>query len=226
MAIFCHSVFLYYIETMSHLKIFSDNKRIIRDYFEKDCTYIAVDTETTGLHPLTDHIIEIGAVKFNRHGIIGGPFDILIKPPVEIPMYITQLTGIDDFMVSKSPAAPEALEAFLDYCGNDQTILVAHNAPFDIHFINRELERTSKTPLKNSIIDTLRLCRAFHPDYKGTEEGPYRLQSLARRFNINVMAAHRANDDARVCMELFKKLVSERRSNSDIQSLAKLALET
>mgnify|MGYP003448608467 FL=1 len=196
---------------MSSLKILSDNKRIVRDYFEKDYTYVAVDTETTGLHPSTDHLIEIGAVKFNRHGILAEPFDMLIKPPVEIPMYITELTGIDDFMVSKSPCALQAIEFFL-------------NAPFDIHFINGELERSCRKPLSSSIIDTLRIARDFHPDFKGTEDGPYRLQSLASRYKINVECAHRANDDARVCMELFITLAKERRESTDIQNLAKLAL--
>lgn len=209
---------------MSSLKILSDNKRIVRDYFEKDYIYVAVDTETTGLHPSTDHLIEIGAVKFNRHGILAEPFDMLIKPPVEIPMYITELTGIDDFMVSKSPCALQAIESFLEYCGTENTILVAHNAPFDIHFINGELERSCRKPLSSSIIDTLRIARDFHPDFKGTEDGPYRLQSLASRYKINVECAHRANDDARVCMELFITLAKERRESTDIQNLAKLAL--
>ena len=180
---------------------------------------MAVDTETTGLHPSTDHLIEIGAVKFNRHGILAEPFDMLIKPPVEIPMYITELTGIDDFMVSKSPCALQAIE-----CGTENIILVAHNAPFDIHFINGELERSCRKPLSSSIIDTLRIARDFHPDFKGTEDGPYRLQSLASRYKINVECAHRANDDARVCMELFITLAKERRESTDIQNLAKLAL--
>lgn len=210
---------------MSNLKIFTDNKRIIRNFYDRDFTYVAVDTETTGLHPATDHLIEIGAVKFDRHGILDVPFDMLIKPPVEIPMYITSLTGIDDFMVSGSPSAPEAIEKFLEYCGTEKTILVAHNAPFDIHFINSELERIGKQPLANYVIDTLRMARDFHPDYRGTEEGPYRLQSLAKRYGIRVECAHRANDDARVCMELFKILANERKKCMDIQNLAKMALE-
>ncbi|MBQ0039713.1 MAG: 3'-5' exonuclease [Treponema sp.] len=209
---------------MGKIKILSDNKRTVRDYFEKDYTYVAVDTETTGLHPTENHLIEIGAVKFNRYGILDDPFDILIKPPVEIPMYITQLTGIDDFMVSKSPSAVEAIARFREYCGDNNVILVAHNAPFDIHFIDAELERAGLHPLDNQVIDTLVITRAFHPDFRGTEEGPFRLQSLAKRYGINVEHAHRANDDARVCMELFHKLASERRNNSDIENLARLAL--
>lgn len=209
---------------MSSLNILSDNKRTIRDFFEKDYTYVALDTETTGLHPKENHLIEIGAVKFNRYGILDAPMDILIKPPVEIPMFITELTGIDDFMVRNSPPASQAIEKLLDYAGDDNTILVAHNAPFDIHFINSELERIGKKQLKHSIIDTLRLARNFHPDYKGTMEGPYRLQSLASRFNINVEHAHRANDDARVCMEIFITLANEHRNNNSIEQLARMAL--
>ncbi|WP_407400744.1 PolC-type DNA polymerase III [Treponema sp.] len=210
----------------SNIKILTDNKRTVRDFFEKDYTYVAVDTETTGLHPKENFLIEIGAVKFNRYGLLDEPFDILIKPPVEIPMYITQLTGIDDFMVSKSPTAAEAIERFKEYCGGKDTILIAHNAPFDIHFIDAELERIGQPKLEHQVIDTLVMTRAFHPDFKGTEEGAYRLQSLANRYGINVLQAHRANDDARVCMELFKHLVLEKKENTDIKTLAMLALNS
>lgn len=211
---------------MGRIKILTDNKRTVRNFFDKDYTYVAVDTETTGLHPTENFLIEIGAVKFSRYGIIGEPFDILIKPPVEIPMYITELTGIDDFMVSKCPSAAEAISKFLEYCGGNDTILIAHNAPFDIHFINMELERANMPALENQVIDTLVMSRTFHPDFKGTEDGPYRLQSLAKRYGINVLQAHRANDDARVCMELFQKLVLERKENTDIKNLAQLALNS
>lgn len=210
----------------SKIKILTDNRRTVRDFFEKDYTYVAVDTETTGLHPKENFLIEIGAVKFNRYGMIGEPFDILIKPPVEIPMNIIALTGIDDFMVSKSLSAAEAIPKFLEYCGGKDVILVAHNAPFDIHFINMELERANVHALENQVIDTLIMTRAFHPDFKGTEEGPYRLQSLAKRYGINVLQAHRANDDARVCMELFQKLCLEKKENTDIKSLAQMALNS
>lgn len=216
----------YFYCTMKKIKTLTDTKRIIRDFFEKDYAYVAVDTETTGLHPLENFLIEIGAVKFNRHGILAEPFDILIKPPVEIPMHITELTGIDDFMVSKCPAAAEAVNKFQEYIESPDTILIAHNAPFDIHFINAELERLGNMPLKNHVIDTLVMARRFHPDFRGAEDGPYRLQSLARRFNINAGHAHRANDDARVCMEIFKNLALERKNNTSIKDLAFLALNT
>ena len=209
---------------MGNVKILTDNKRIVRDFFNDELTYVAFDTETTGLSRTNDHLIEIGAVKFNRHGIIGSPFDMLIKPPVEIPFFITGLTGIDDYMVSRSPCAAEAIKSFLDFVEGPDTVLVAHNAPFDVQFMNAELERAGQHPLKNPVIDTLRMARAFHPDYTGTEEGPYKLQSLAKRYGINVISAHRANDDARVCMEIFIHLAEEKLTAGNIQSLATQAL--
>ncbi len=204
--------------------IISDNKQIVKDFFSRDLTYVAFDTETTGLSRTNDYVIEIGAVKFKRHGIIGAPFDMLIKPPVEIPFFITSLTGIDDYMVSKCPAAREAIEAFLDFVEGPDAILVAHNAPFDVQFLNAELERAGQHHIKNAVIDTLRIARAFHPDYTGTEEGPYKLQSLAKRYGINVVSAHRANDDARVCMEIFIHLMEEKFATGNVKSLATQAL--
>lgn len=209
---------------MSKIKTLTDNKKILHDYFENNFTYVALDTETTGLHPKENYLIEIGAIKFNRYGILEKPIDILIKPPVEIPFFITSLTGIDDFMVHNSPCAKDGIKKLLEYLGNKESIIIAHNAPFDIHFINEELNRANMQIIENQIIDTLVMARAFHPDFRGTQEGPYKLQSLAKRYNIDIFQSHRANDDARVCMELFNKLLIEKRNNSDIKNLAKQAL--
>ncbi len=189
---------------------FFRNFRKIASLLYSGNTFVAFDTETTGLSCAKDHLLEIGAVKFNKDGLIGEPFDILIKPPVLIPPYITEINHIDNQMVSDCPPIEEALQQFLAYIGNKKTILLAHNAPFDMGFVNTSLVRANNTELRNQVIDTLPLARWAYPLLsKESEKGQYKLQSLAKRFKIDVQNAHRAYDDARVCMELFNRIIKD-----------------
>ncbi len=186
---------------------FSNYKRLA-DEFYSGRTFVAFDTETTGLKASDDYVIELGAVKFNCEGLIGEPFNVLIKPPVSIPPFITELTHISDFMVKDAPSMKDVIPDFLKYVCTKQTCLVAHNAPFDVKFMNSELVRAGYPELTNLTFDTLKLARWAYPELATMgETGPYKLQNLASRFKIDVKSAHRASDDARVCMELFKKIV-------------------
>lgn len=171
--------------------------------------FVAFDTETTGLKAETDFIIEIGAVKFTYNGEIAR-FDKLIKPPCPILPFIQELTGITNETVAQSPGASVVLPDFLRFIGSKKTILLAHNAPFDAYFVNSELERLAMPPLSNMIIDTLPLARWAYPTLVQEEEkGQYKLQSLAKRFGIHVLHAHRADDDARVLTELFLRILND-----------------
>lgn len=173
-------------------------------------TFVAFDTETTGLKAESGFIIEIGAVKFSCDKDSFIPLDILIKPPVQLSEFITNLTHITDTMLCGCPCAKEALPEFLNFIGGSGTVLVAHNAPFDLGFVNSELKRSGLPELKNACIDTLQASLWAYPELKSlSEKGQYRLQSLAKRFSIPVKAAHRAHDDARVCMELFRRILSD-----------------
>lgn len=187
---------------------FTDYKHLAREFYSGK-TFIALDTETTGLKASVDYVLEIGAVKFNCDGIIGDPFDILIKPPIPVLPFITNLTGITNEMLKDKGPAGKAMQDFIRFIETDKAYLVAHNAPFDIGFIFSELERNSLPQFKNKVIDTLPLSRWAYPTINETEKGQYKLQSLAQRFNINVQAAHRAYDDARVCMEIFKQIIKD-----------------
>lgn len=179
-------------------KIFSDFKKLFPLY-KKGAVFTAFDTETTGLYPNKDCVIEIGAVKFDQNEVID-TFDILINPGISIPYYITNINHISNEMVRSAPSYKEASDAFMDFIGD--SILIAHNANFDLGFINSENERIAKKPLSNLTIDTLNLTRNTYPAL-----GKYSLQFLAEYFAINVENAHRANDDARVCMEVFVKTI-------------------
>ena len=178
----------------SALHLMSDNRRLLRLYNSGE-VFCSIDTETTGLKPDCERIIEIGAVKFDKTGVLQN-FSQLVNPDREIPPFITELTHIDAGMLKDKPSFTEISRDFLKFTEN--TVLIAHNAQFDIRFLNKELERSGIEPLKNHAIDTLRLSRWAYP-----ENGHWTLQFLAEQFHINVEAAHRARDDARVCMELF-----------------------
>jgi DNA polymerase-3 subunit epsilon len=195
--------------------------------------FIAFDTETTGLEPKTDKIVEIGAVKFDRLGMIGR-FSVLINPGIPMPAEAARVNGITDEMLRQQPPIEEVLPDFLRFIG--QGILVAHNAPFDVSFINAALgyfwkraeDREQKTTdqlslldtmisepehqvdehkvlwkppfpeLPNKIVDTRILAKELLPG-----RASYKLQDLASYLHITALEAHRAEDDARVCMEVF-----------------------
>lgn len=191
-----------------------DKIRLIRNfkhlarYLNSGSVFCAFDTETTGLKCLDDYVIEIGAVKFDRNGVIS-TFNQLVKPPVPVPEFISNLTGISNCELADCPPVSKILPDFLRFI--DTTILIAHNAPFDMGFVNNELKRSLLPTLQNKVIDTLPLSRWAWPSFaKETEEkGQYKLQNLAKRFNIDVFSAHRACDDARVCMEVFLRAIKD-----------------
>ena len=173
-------------------------KQLLRLY-EGGGIFTAIDTETTGLMSKTDKIIEIGAVKFCKDGVID-KFSTLINPQMPIPYASTKVNGITNQMVCNCPTFFEIHHDFLDFIKD--TVLVAHNANFDIGFINAELSRINKGELKKPnvpAVDTLKNSRKIY-----TEFTKFNLQFLANEFNISVENAHRALDDARVCMELFQ----------------------
>ncbi len=165
--------------------------------FESGKIFCAFDTETTGCGAEKERVIEIGAIKFSSDGILD-EFCTLLYPEKPLPPIITGITGITDEMLADAPLAKEMVPRFLDFCKN--TILVAHNAPFDLQFINHELIRLNLDTIQNHAIDTLRLTRWAYPDFEHWNQ-PF----LAEKLGIEVKHAHRAKDDARVCSEIFIK---------------------
>ncbi len=157
--------------------------------------FTVFDTETTGLEPKLNRVVEAGAIRFDSRGI-AARFNTLINPKVPMPPEVTKINGITDAMLMKERDAAAALPDFIEFLGD--TPIIAHNAPFDVAFINEELARLGKEPLKNRVIDTRIFAKEIFPSLPN-----YRLQDLAKHFNIEAIDAHRAEDDARVCMELF-----------------------
>lgn len=179
--------------------------------------FIAFDTETTGLDPASGRIVEIGAVKFDRRGVIAR-YNVLINPEMPMPEEAGKVNGITDAMLKDKPLIADVFPDFFDFIGTG--VLVAHNAPFDINYVNAELKRAGKPPLTNKVVDT----RIFAKEvFSGLSS--YALQDLAVQFGITALEAHRAEDDARVCMELFEKILSRFLKNNP-ELVEKIRAET
>lgn len=161
----------------------------------KDTVFTVFDTETTGLSPETCKIIEVGAIRFNYRGPIS-EMDSFMNPECKIPPQVSAINHITDDMVSDAPTGAELMPKFLEYIGD--TVLIAHNAKFDIDMVNAELDRLGLDRLKNRVIDTRWFAKDLFPDMPN-----FKLQTLAEQLKIDVKDAHRANDDSRVCMKLF-----------------------
>ncbi|MCQ2613021.1 MAG: 3'-5' exonuclease [Treponemataceae bacterium] len=196
-----------------------DLEKLLRLY-KSGATFTVFDTETTGLSPQKERLIEIGAIKFNSSGIID-TFHTFVKPPFEIPMMIIALTHITDDMVCNAPVFADIADDFLHFI--EGTCLIGHNAGFDVAFVNMELERCGKPLLAKPCvpaIDTIKCARQAFPMMEC-----YKQTYLAEQLKIDIKSAHRADDDARVCMELFLKCMDKAESgNKAIKSLAAEAL--
>lgn len=183
------------------VKLLKDYKRLRRLINENGATFCAFDTETTGLSYKKDRIIELGAVRFDKSGVLS-VYDSFVKIDFALPPIITQITHITDSMLTDAPDIQKVMRDFEEF--SKGCVLIAHNAQFDWNFVNAERTALGMKELKNKAIDTLDLARWAYPVNK-----KYSLQYLASGMKIDVHAAHRANDDARVCMEVFLRAVKD-----------------
>lgn len=154
----------------------------------KDAVYVAFDIETTGLSAIYDKVIELSAVKIQNNNVIG-EFEEFIDPGFHLSDQTTNLTSITDEMVRGSKSEKEVFELFREFYGD--AILVGHNVTFDAGFLNTGYERYDLEKISNPIIDTLTLARFLYPHLKG-----YRLNTLAKKFDVVLEHHHRAIYDA------------------------------
>ena len=177
--------------------------KILKDFrklhllYEEGAIFTAFDTETTGLSPSNCRILEIGAIKFSKDGIIQ-TFSHLFNPECIIPFHITKLTNIHQNMVDCCNTIDFHLPDFLKII--EGTILIAHNAQFDLNFLNSECEKAGLPSTKNKVIDTLQYSKWAFPDLE-----KHKLDFLADYFKIDKGSSHRAFDDAETCRQLFFK---------------------
>ncbi len=162
-------------------------------------TYIVFDLETTGFSAIKDRIIEIGAVKV-VDGEITDRFSTFVNPGIPIPFEITQLTSITDEMVIGSPGIEVVLPQFLAFAGDG--VLVAHNAGFDVGFIEQNLRNQGQKP-EFVYVDTVAMARVLLPTLS-----KYKLNVVAKALNISLENHHRAVDDAAATAEIFVKFVN------------------
>jgi DNA polymerase III epsilon subunit family exonuclease len=165
-----------------------------------EVVFTAIDFETTGLYPATDRIVEFGAVRF-RGGEVIAEFDQLANPGVPIGTAAGDVSGIRDADVADAPGVAEVLPRFVDFIG--ESVIVAHNAPFDLGFLQAALADRGLPPVGNLIIDTQVLAIKAFPRRRS-----YGLQNLAAELGLPPNRAHRAKDDAVMCMRLFRACVA------------------
>ena len=184
-----------------------------------ESTYVVFDTETTGFNAAGgDQMIEIGAVKICQGNIIDR-FDELIDPKKHIPDKITELTCITDEMVKGKDDEETVTKRFLEWIGD--LPMVAHNAKFDISFIEMAMKKYNLGEFTNTVVDTLELSRALDQGYSR-----HSLSALVKRYNVtwDEDAHHRADYDAEGTAQVYHKMMQKLTSQNfnTIKDLEKL----
>jgi DNA polymerase III epsilon subunit family exonuclease len=143
-----------------------------------DITLLAFDTETTGLSPIMHRLVEIGAVRFRLDDRELATFQTLINPQILIPHDVQRVHGITDRMVRGKPTVEHVLPQFIEFLGESDTILLAHNAPFDLGFLAMAFTRLGMTFPPHHLFDTLEMTRRLYPTWPS-----HRLEHVATMPN-------------------------------------------
>jgi DNA polymerase III epsilon subunit family exonuclease len=185
----------------------------------KDTTFAVIDLETSGGSPKSGAgITEIGVVKV-RGGVVLGTFQSFVDPGHLLPAFITQLTGISDEMLVSAPIIDEVLPTLFEFLGSpDETVLVAHNSPFDMSFLKAAaLVHEYEWP-NYLTVDTARLARAV---LDRDEVVNCKLGTLAEFFNTSVSPNHRALDDALATVDVLHGII-ERLAGHDVSTFEEM----
>ena len=183
--------------------LIDNGKPIVENPINKqidETEFVVFDLETTGLNPVQNEIIEIGAVKI-KNGEVVDDFSSLVKPEQNISGKITEITGIDNNMVKDAPSFEKVFTSFIEFI--DGCPLVAHNMDFDYSFIRKPLSEY-KNNSEITLIDTLTLARAVLPELKN-----HKLATLVNYYDISLDNHHRALDDSKATALLFNELLNE-----------------
>jgi DNA polymerase III subunit epsilon len=180
--------------------------------------FVVVDLETTGLRPGQSGICEIGAVRVD--GLVpAGTFETLVNPGAPLPRLVTSLTGIADADLAGAPGPTEAVRRFLSFAGD--AVLVAHNARFDLAFLDREVERLTGRRVAAPVVDTVGLARRL----LASRVSRVSLASLSHFFGTSVRPCHRALPDAQATAEVLIALLglAQERGAETVADLCRLA---
>lgn len=163
---------------------------------EKTKAYVIIDLETTGLDPINDRIIEIGAIRIGKEI---KEYSTIIRQEMKIPEKIRDLTGISEEDIKKGKDEKRAINELLLFIGEDT--LVGYNINFDIKFINEALKRQEKPKVKNMTYDVMKYVKNDKLFLKN-----YKLEMVVKEYGINEKVPHRALEDARITQKLIGKL--------------------
>ena len=179
----------------------------------KDLDFVVVDVEATGAKKPPKRLIELGAYRI-RGGRIVDKFLSLVNPEIPIPRFVMSLTGISNDMVRRAPVFADLAPQWLDFVSD--SVLVAHNAPFDTSFLNHEISRVYPGHrMVNPHLCTVRLSRRALPDLLN-----HRLDTIANHFSIPIVSRHRAGSDALATAEIFLLLLTKLEDAHGIKDLA------
>jgi DNA polymerase-3 subunit epsilon len=166
---------------------------------------IVLDTETTGLNPLTgDRVVEIGGVELFNHIPTGRHFHKYINPERRMNEDAFSVHGLSDEFLADKPRFAEVVDEMLEFFGD--AVLIAHNAPFDVQFLNFELEKAKRPSLRNPIIDTVTLARDKHPGARVS------LDALCKHYGIDNSrrTLHGALLDSEILADVYLELIGGR----------------
>ncbi|MBW3562138.1 MAG: DEDD exonuclease domain-containing protein [Actinobacteria bacterium] len=180
-----------------------------------DATFVVLDLETTGLRPTSDRITEVGAVKV-KGGRVLGEFQCLVAPGIPIPAAVTALTGITEHMVAARPPVEAVLPSLMEFLRG--AVLVAHNANFDVSFLQAAFSRLHYPRLEQPVVDTARLARRA---LDRSEVRDFRLETLATYLRARTRPEHRALADARATVDVLHGLL-ERVGSLGVRTLEDL----
>lgn len=174
-----------------------------------------IDTETTGMSPAQGHVlVEVARVAVSD-GVIGATWSTLVHPSRPIPPDASAVHGSTDAMVAEAPEPAVAARQLREAC--DGAMLVVHNAPFDLPFVNALMKSAGLAPLWNPVLDTLGLARGL------AEPGSNALGALAARYLLPKEPSHRALGDALTTARLLLVLAERWRNEKGVTSIAELA---
>ena len=200
--------------------IVEDRVPIVYNEVEMDLsetTYVVFDVETTGLSAIYNDLIQVAASKMYKGNIIA-EFDEFINPGHPLSAFTTELTGITDDHVKNAKPLVQVLKEFQEFCKD--TVLVAHNASFDVGFMNANYERHGLPKITQPVIDTLEFARNLYPEYKRHGLGP-----LTKRFGVALEHHHMANYDAEATGRLLFIFIKEVAEKHGVTDLARLNLD-
>jgi DNA polymerase-3 subunit alpha (Gram-positive type) len=205
------------------LRLIEDTIELVQNAFEArrllETDFVVFDLETTGAKAPPCRITEVGAFRV-RNGSITEEFHTLVNPEMPIPAFITSLTGIDDEMVREAPVFAQIAGDLLEFLGD--SVLVAHNAPFDMRFLNHEISLIyGEYRVANPCLCTVQLSRKLLPNIEN-----HKLKTVAEHYSISLVNHHRASDDAKATAEIFVNLLEMLNGAGveDIGSIKRLGL--